>query len=106
MAVLTKDQIPEPVLPKETVELSALNGEVIVQALTLSQRIRLFEQSRDRGVVLADLLELTVVDAKGDPIYTHQQWELFGARHFNEALNLYQVASKLSGLDVDLNVKN
>lgn len=106
MAVLTKDQVAEPMLPKETVTVDALKGEVIVQGLLLSQRLELFSAAQGGKVKLSVLLAATVVDAKGEQLYSEAQWEVFGAKHFAESIKLYDVAARLSGLNTRLAAKN
>lgn len=103
MAVLNKSAIPAPILPKETVEVPALGGEVIVQGLMLKDRLELlFSESETGRINLSLLLSHTVVDDKGEPVYTQNEWELFGANHFVEALKLFKTAKRVCGLDADV----
>jgi len=103
MTVLNRSEIPVPILPKETVTVPSLGGDVVVQGLMLSDRIEiLFMESAAKRIDLSLLLSKTVVDDKGDAIYTQQQWELFGATNFNDALVLFKAAKRLCGLDADV----
>jgi hypothetical protein len=100
MAVINKSAIPEPILPKETVEVPSLNGDVIVQGLMLKDRMELlFSESETGRINLSLLLSLTVVDDKGDPLFTQQQWEIFGSTNFVDAMLLFKVAKRLCGFD-------
>lgn len=109
MALISKANIAAPVLPKETVEVSALGGEVIVRGLLLSERLALFAGIREDGNAFAHLpsmLAATVQDADGLQVFSEQEWEAFGAKHFEAALSLFAVARKLSGLDAEVAEKN
>ena len=106
MAVLTKDKVAAPLLPKETVTVAALNGDVIVQGLMLTPRLELVASAKKGRVPLSALLAATVVDAKGEQLFTEDEWEVFGAKHFDESMKLYEVATRLSGLNTRLAAKN
>jgi len=104
MAVILKDNVPPPSLPKEVVAVPELGEgiEVIVRGLLLSDRVRLLNSS---GIFVSQLLAYTVVDASNQPIYTEHEWEEFGARHFVRSIELFNKAKELSGLDAKLNEK-
>jgi len=102
MAVLNKSDIKPPTLPKETVTVSELGGDVIVRGLLLRERLDLYD-ARDAGnATIAKLLARTVVDAKHQPVFTEEEWEVFGARHGKAAIELFAVAKRLSGLDAEV----
>ena len=106
---LKKADIKPPVLPKETVEVDALGGEVVVRGLLLRERLALFDDARDGGERfghLSAVLAACVVDADGKQVFTVDEWEQFGAVHFEAALKLFNVAQRLSGLDVEGAKKN
>lgn len=109
MALLKKSQITSPVLPKETVDVAELGGEVVVRGLLLSERLALYANAGGDGRVFAQipaLLAQTVVDADGETVFDAAQWEAFGARHMDAALRLFGVAKRLSGLDAEAAAKN
>lgn len=109
MALLKKSQIASPVLPKETVDVAELGGEVVVRGLLLSERLALYAGAGDDGRVFAQipvLLAQTVVDADNAPVFDAAQWEAFGAQHMEAALRLFAVAKRLSGLDAEAAAKN
>lgn len=105
---LKRDQIPAPVLPKEAHEVPELGGEVIVRGLLLRERLALFDdaQGGERFGHLSAVLSACVIDADGQQIWTAEQWEQFGASHFEAALKLFNVAKRLSGLDAEERKKN
>lgn len=106
MAILKKANIQAPTLPKETVDVPELGGEVVVSGLLLKDRIELFAAAETGGAQLSRLLAATVLDADGVPVYTQEEWEQFGAQHFAAALRLFDVARRLSGLDAEVAKKN
>lgn len=103
MALLNKKDITAPVMPEKAVEVPELGGEVAVRGLLLSERLALLDQGAEleRFDRVARVLACAVRDAFGEPLFTVQQWEAFGARHFAAALRLFQEALRLSGLDAE-----
>lgn len=113
---LDRNQIEPPVLPKEAVQVDALGGEVIVRAMLLSERLQLTAlnthlmqpqagesevQARARAGsrLVADTLARCVVLADGQPMWTAQQWDEFGATQPGAVLQLFNVSRRLSGQD-------
>jgi hypothetical protein len=97
---LEKSSIPRPVLARETVNVPELGGEVVVQALLLRDRLALSDAERSYALV-ADMLSRSVVDANGDPIFTAEEWEIFGAtgaEHHEAAMSLWDKARAVSGM--------
>lgn len=72
--------------PKTVVVIEGL-GEVIVQALSLSERLSLFTRLRaddakttaDTMVEVPEILSRTVVDPDGKPLMSVAEWQDFGA---------------------------
>lgn len=106
MAVINKSETPSPILPKETVEVPSLNGDVVVTGLLLKDRLDLFTDLRAGRMDLSKLLALTVQDANGLLLYTQEEWEVFGSTNFVDAINIFKVAKRLNGLDAEAQVKN
>jgi len=108
MAALKKSEIKAPVLPKEAVQVDELGGEVIVRGLLLRERLAIFSGSDDgqKFAHVGELLAATVLDADGLQVYTAQQWDEFGAKHFGAVMQLFQVARRLSGIDAEVAQKN
>lgn len=109
-------QAPNPTLPKQTVQVDALGGEVIVRALRLRERLHMQQRVRARAAsvdagqmieeMVPDLLALAVVNDVGAPIYTAEQWDEFGASHQDTVLELFNTAMRLSGYDSEADRKN
>ncbi len=101
--VLTKASIAAPQLPKEPVLVPALGGDVIVRGLLLSERLAMSISvtKDDKFRMVPALLALTVIDAAEEPIFDEAQWEAFGAQHLDDAMALFDVAKRLSGMDED-----
>lgn len=127
MAVITRASVAAPTLPKETVEVEALGGDVVVRGLLLTERMTLEQRivsaakaareaaaaspgqpQNDAGVnaALPMLLASCVLDADGKQLWTEAEWQIFGGRHPLQAVALFNVAWRLAGLDQAANVKN
>lgn len=120
MAVIKRAEVAEPVLPKQTVEVQALGGDVVVRGLLLTEYLALQERmaelaraakAGEGGVdgvraVLPVLLAIAVLDADDQPVFTEAQWQVFGAKHTNQAISLFNVAWDLSGFNQAATAKN
>lgn len=111
MPALKRSDLAAPELPRETVAVPALGGDVIVRGLRLSERLALFAGLRTDADGrsydhIAKLLAATVVDDDGAPLLTEAEWEAFGGRHFEAVLALFGVARRLAGLDAEVIEKN
>lgn len=103
---LNKSQIKEPVLAKETVNVPELGGEIIVQAMMMSDRLQVATADVPKFAHIAEVLSRSVVDDKGERIWTPQQWEVFGGSNQESAWRLFDVAKRLSKLDAGEKEKN
>lgn len=119
MAVVKKAGTAGPVLPKQTVEVEPLGGDVIVRGLLLvellgvQQRIASLRQANKGGdhaasvsEIVPDVLALCVLDADGVSLFSRAEWQIFGGQHQAAALNLFNVAWRLSGMDRTGTAKN
>ena len=110
MATLKKSQIVAPVLPRETVEVPELGGEVVVRGLMFSEHMAMLASAASgSGKAFADipaLLAQVVVDAENVPVFSSEEWEQFGAVHFEALIALFKVARRLSGFDAEATEKN
>ena len=97
---LNRNSLTLPVLPSETVAVDALGGDVVVRGLKLSDRLA------KSYAHLAKLLAASVVGDDGLPLLNESEWDAFGGVNFTEALALFSVASRLSGLDAEVVEKN
>lgn len=121
--VLDRSKIRRPSLPKETVAVESLGGEVIVRGLLLSERLENDHvnaklrvardgESDDQATaragaqILPRILHQCVVDAEGERLMSHQEWDEFGALHSADAFLLFNTAMRLSGQDLEGAEKN
>ena len=110
MALIRKQDIAAPVLPRETVAVPSIGGEVVVRGLMFSERMALLaEAANGNGKAFADipaLLAQVVLDADDQPVFSAEAWEQFGANHLEDLLALFKVARRLSGFDAEAVEKN
>lgn len=123
MALLSRDQIKTPVLPKETVHVPGLGGDVVVRGLLLSESLAVRElvrqlrkpldgeteaqaQARAGAQMCAATLAKAVCLANGEPVWPAHEWEVFGAQHTGDALMLFEVSQRLDGLKAEDVEKN
>ena len=109
LMALNRNSLTLPVLPSETVAVDALGGDVVVRGLKLSDRLAIFSSIREDGksyAHLAKLLAASVVGDDGLQLLNESEWDAFGGVNFTEALALFNVASRLSGLDAEVVEKN
>lgn len=122
MAVLNRAAVTAPVVPKQTVEVPALGGEVVVRGLMMTERLALqsqmaslaaqarvrtqqgdgYDAASDLNSVLPMLLAMVVLDAEGQQLYSAEQWNVFGGQHPEQAVALFNVAWDLAGFAADL----
>lgn len=113
MAVVNRSSVAAPTLPKETVEVAALDGEVIVRGLLLTERLEiqnrivsLRQAAAEVNAILPSVLALCVLAADELPLWTEQEWQVFGVKHQGQALALFNVAWRLSGFAEAQDAKN
>lgn len=109
MAILKRSEVERPTVPKETVPVNSLGGDVVVRGLLLSERLALYSRANADGKVFAEIpkmLAISVLDADELPLFSLEDWEAFGIKHQDEALTLFKVAQRLSGLETEDAKKN
>ena len=109
MALIKRDQVTPPTLRTETVTVEPLGGDVIVRELTFTERqtlIQAFGKDKKSTNSTLLLLHLSVVDADGEPVFTAEQWDVFGGKHKAEADKLFIKAVDVSGFDGEAAKKN
>lgn len=101
MAVLKRGDIKTSTsLPKETVEIPELGGEVVVRGMTLTERLTLSDGANSfRSIALC--LSWTVLGADSLPLMTFEEWDVWGASRASAAMRLFSVAGRLSGMDAE-----
>lgn len=75
-----------------------MGGEVIVKGLLLSERLGLVLGEDTKHGRVARILSQCVMYGDRTPLFTAEQWDAFGARHYEDTLMLFQAAHRLSGL--------
>jgi hypothetical protein len=122
MAVKRGDVKP-PVLPKEAVQVDAIGGEVVVCGLLMSAQMAITAQImqaseprdgeteeaakiRARAQRIALTLAPCVLADDGKPLWTAAEWDVFGNRHPQAALDLFHLAQRLNGQDDEATLKN
>jgi len=73
-------------------------GKVTIEHLRLSQRFSLNEDA-DPNLLVAQILHMSVVDDKGEPLKTQKEWDVFGGRNFQAAMSLFQECMALNDFD-------
>lgn len=100
---LRRNQVPEIRVPKEAVKLESMGGDVVVYGLRLSDKLRFaawdVERDGPRHRQMAALLAVAVRDGAGEPIWTEDDWDVWGGQNMADAVQLFRVAERLSGLD-------
>lgn len=104
MALLKRADVRAPVLPKETVEVAELGGEVIVRGLLLAEKMA--RNKLDGGHMVAHTLACAVELEDGGPLFGVEEWAVWGSQHADAALMLFKKAQSLSGDDPETNRKN
>lgn len=89
---------PGPSLPYH----DPLLGALWLQGLTLSDQVGIsWETARDPARVMAATLARCVVLEDRLPLFTVDEWDLWGARHADTCATLYEEIRKVSGSDED-----
>ena len=99
MAVLTRENLNIPVLPAETVEVAEWGGEVVVRALTLSERDGL--GSIEPNTFRRHILARCVTGAEKERLLSEDEWDAEGARNPKLVERLAEKVLRLSGMLAD-----
>lgn len=97
---LRRADLALPTLPRETVAVASLGGEVIVRGMLLSERLQWSAEYDDatRFLQAAKALAVCVVDDDGNALLTVDEWQAHGAQHMDECLDLFERVRQFSGL--------
>lgn len=104
MSVISRSSLRRPSLPKETVEVPSLGGDVVVRGMLLSERLELWTGTVNYAQVAKALATCVTID-DGKPAFTAEEWEAFGGQHLDDAISLFQVVKRLSGLGTEAEKK-
>ncbi len=112
--LIDSDALGADELASEAVPVPALGGSVRVQALDLVQRlgverrmVALRTQADKSGsptedawlALVPDVLEACVFDKAGRPVKSAAAWRRWGSKHLTEAVQLFNAAWRVSGMD-------
>lgn len=113
--MVARSAAPAVELPRETVTVEALGGQVLVQGMGMPELLRFFAAQRRLSQPLAGettdqaaeranselvpiaLSMCVLADDDQLPLYTAAEWRAWGARNAPAALGLFAVAMRLSG---------
>ena len=112
--MVARSAAPAVELPRETVTVEPLGGDVLVQGMGMPELLRFFAAQRRLAQPLAGesaeqageranaelvpvLLSMCVLADDQLPLYTEAQWRAWGAHNAPAALGLFAVAMRLSG---------
>ncbi len=99
MAVLARENLNIPVLPAETVEVPEWGGEVVVRALSLSERDGL--GGIDPNTFRRHILARCVTGASGTSLMKESEWDATGSLHPDLVNRLTEKILRLSGMLVE-----
>ena len=102
---ISRDKVLLPVLPRESVQVGPLDGEVIVRGLLLRERLAWMERGQADGVdgigMTNELLAVCVELDDGKPLFSTQEWEVFSSVETEAYFALVAVVQRLNGLDAE-----
>lgn len=116
--MVARSAAPVVELPRETVTVEALGGDVVVRGMDMPEFMRFAgaqrrlqtplpgettDQANERAIaeVVPFALSLVVLADDELPLYTEPQWRAWGAQNVGAALQLFSVAMRLSGGKAD-----
>lgn len=79
MTVISKKDARDPPQRRKTVRVDELGGEVVLQALTLTDALRIGSMDVDHRLKVPHILAAGVLGAEMTPIYTAEQWDRWGS---------------------------
>jgi hypothetical protein len=123
MTTLTRKTATPPVLPEEVAPFPPAGGDVLVRGLLMTQRLandRLHQadrvpledetdmqaHARAGARIVTRVLAQAVVEEGGQPLFTEEEWDRFGATHRADVFRIFNVAMRLSGHDLEVIEKN
>lgn len=82
MTILSRKAVKLPPLRKKTVDVSELGGEVVLQALMLSDSLRI-SRIKDGHERVKEILAVGVLADDGKPLWTAPEWDQWGSVNEN-----------------------
>lgn len=103
MSVIKRGAVVAPAIGRETIEVPEMGGEVVVRGMTMAER--LVTGSADAGIdqmsqITFGLSRCVLID-DGEPLFTQDQWEAYGAKNLDVAIRLWTAVRRLSLLTVE-----
>lgn len=115
---IAREQVAACDVPRQEVEVEAIGGAVVVRGMDLPQLVRframqrkvsapmdgesdVAASERASGDLLPMVLEMCVVLDDGLPVYSAAQWGVFAVQHMTAAMELWEIAVRLSGQGQD-----
>jgi hypothetical protein len=108
MAILTREKILATTLPTQVVPVPEWGGEVIVRALTGSDRdkfdleLQRVKDSGEQPNIRGLMAVLCVVDEDGNQVFTHADIAELAKKNAKPLDRIFDVAAPLSGLAKDV----
>lgn len=106
--MIKKSALPAPSLLEEVVSVPELGGDVLVRGMLLKDRLEI--SIVDGYARMASMLAACVFadNETGErvPLYSAEEWERVGARHYAATLKLWDVTRRLSDIDGEEAEKN
>lgn len=98
--LIDREKVSVPDVPKETMDVPELGGEIEVRGLMLNESLRCYSLSsqNDGRLDMAALLASTVYAADGKPLWTKEQWDSWGGVNASAAMRIASVSMRVSGL--------
>lgn len=102
MARVRREDLAEPVLGSEIVDIPELGGEVEVKALPLDVLQGLLAEAKSSPWrTVASFLGATVLSDDGAPLWPAEKWLVWGGANANAAIRLYGIAQRVCGIGME-----
>jgi len=104
MGLLSRGDIPRPVRKAEAVMVEALGGEVKVRQMTLPTYLALVRGQHEHGdsMPLGLVMAECVVDADDLPIFSEEEWNIWGASHPTQIAELWTKVRMITSIEPEV----
>lgn len=79
MTVVSRKEAKLPPLRRKTIDVPELGGEVVVQALTLTESLRISMLDIEPRLRLPHILAVGILADDKKPLWTVEEWDQFGS---------------------------
>ena len=106
--MIKKSDTSAPDILQESVNVPELGGEVLVRGMMLKDRlaVSLADGYERMGAMLSVCVYAAGEKGATVPLWSADEWERFGSKHYEAALKLWDVTRRLSDLDGVAAAKN